>query len=133
MRRWLAVSLPFMAALPLSSATAAEEAVDLPAVTRIREEGFGNSKVMETAERLTDVLGPRLTGSPRLKEANEWTRQQLASWGLSNAHLEPWGPFGRGWTLERTVVQMVSPTRTSLIAFPKAWTTSRSRRASWPG
>ena len=105
MRRWLAVPLFALAAIP--SLHAAEEAVDLPAITRIREEGFGNSKVMDTAERLTDVLGPRLTGSPKLKEANEWARDQLASWGLVNARLEPWGPFGRGWTLERAVVQMV--------------------------
>jgi hypothetical protein len=121
MRRSLALSLLVAAALP-PPLSHAEEAVDLPAVTRIREEGFGNSKVMDTAERLTDVLGPRLTGSPKLKEANEWTRQQLAAWGLANAHLEAWGPFGRGWTLEKAAVQVVAPIRTPLIAFPKAWT-----------
>ena len=76
---------------------------------------------MVTFERLTDALGPRLTGSPKLKEANEWTRDQLASWGLVNAHLEPWGPFGRGWTLERAVVQMVAPVRTPLISPRWAW------------
>jgi hypothetical protein len=124
MRRWLAVWLPLAAAI--SPLHAAEEAVDLPAITRIREEGFGNSKVMETAERLTDVLGPRLTGSPKLKEANEWARQQLTTWGLANARLEPWGPFGRGWTMERAVVQMVAPVRTPLIAYPKAWTPGTS-------
>ena len=124
MRRWLAVPLFVLAAFP--SLHAAEEAVDLPTITRIREEGFGNSKVMDTAEKLTDALGPRLTGSPKLKEANEWTRDQLTSWGLVNARLEPWGPFGRGWTLERAVVQMVAPVRTPLIAYPKAWTPGTS-------
>ncbi|HET8645996.1 MAG TPA: peptidase, partial [Vicinamibacteria bacterium] len=122
MNRWLAVPLLALAALPPVRAALREEAVDLAMVTRIREEGFAGSKVMETAERLTDVLGPRLTGSPRLKEANEWTRQQLAGWGLTNARLEAWGPFGRGWTLERAVVQMVAPQRVPLIAYPKAWT-----------
>ena len=105
MRRWIAVSLAAAAALPPLFAAAPEEPVDLAMVTRIREEGFGGSKVMETAERLTDVLGPRLTGSPRMKEANEWARQQLADWGLQGARLEAWGPFGRGWSLERSVVR----------------------------
>jgi carboxypeptidase Q len=108
--------------MPAVRAAVHEEPVDLAMITRIREEGFNNSKVMETAERLTDVLGPRLTGSPKLKQANEWTRDQLAGWGLKDARLEPWGPFGRGWTLERSVVQMVAPQRVPLIAYPKAWT-----------
>lgn len=126
MRRWIAVSLVAAAALPPARAAIKEEPVDLAMVTRIREEGFGGSKVMETAERLTDVLGPRLTGSPRLKEAGEWARQQLADWGLQGARLEAWGPFGRGWTLERSVVQMVAPQRVPLIAYPKAWTPGTS-------
>ena len=75
----------------------AEERVDLDMVTRIREEGFRHSKVMDTASELMDRIGPRLTGSPQVKEANEWTKTQLAEWGLANAHLETWGPFGRGW------------------------------------
>jgi len=45
---------------------------------------------MKTLEYLTDAIGPRLTGSPNLKRANEWTRDQLACWGLTNAHLEAW-------------------------------------------
>src|SRR5512134_1380440 len=101
MKRFAAVSLLAATTLPSPRAAVGEEAVDLAMVTRIREEGFASSKVMETAERLTDVLGPRLTGSPRTKEANEWARQQLASWGLTGARLEAWGPFGRGWSLER--------------------------------
>jgi hypothetical protein len=126
MKRWLAVSLLAAAALPPLAAAVHEEPVDLAMITRIREEGYNNSKVMDTAERLTDVLGPRLTGSPKLKEANEWARQQMADWGLKNAHLEPWGPFGRGWVLERSVVQMVAPQRVPLIAYPKAWTPGTS-------
>ena len=86
----------------------AEEAVDLVMVTRIRDEGLKRSQVMDTAE-LTDVIGPRLTGSPQMKRANEWTRERLADWGLANAHVETWGPFGRGWSYERSSVSMVSP------------------------
>jgi hypothetical protein len=107
--------------LSLAAAVAAEEAVDLPAVGNIREEGLAHSKVMETLAHLTDVIGPRVTGSPQMKQANDWTREQLAAWGLANAHLEPWA-FGRGWSLERSSVHMVAPTSTPLIALPRGWT-----------
>jgi carboxypeptidase Q len=100
----------------------AQEPVDLAAMTRIRAEGFDNSKVMETLGYLTDVIGPRLTGSAACKKANEWTRSQLESWGLKNARLEQWGPFGRGWSLEGVSVNMVTPAPAPLIAIPKAWT-----------
>jgi hypothetical protein len=63
---------------------------------------------MGTAAQLTDVLGPRLTGSPGYRKAAEWSRQQLESWGLANAHLESW-PFGRGWSFERCSAHIVSP------------------------
>jgi carboxypeptidase Q len=91
------------------------------AVKRIREEGLERSKVMETLSYLTDVIGPRLTGSPNLKRANEWTKSKLAEWGLENAHLEAWGPFGRGWSLKRFSAQVVEPQCIPLIAYPKAW------------
>src|SRR5881392_1228780 len=70
-------------------------------IARIRDEGLNRSEVMKTLSYLTDVIGPRLTGSPNMKRANEWTRDTMARWGLENAHLEAWGPFGRGWTLKR--------------------------------
>jgi len=76
---------------------------------------------MKTLSYLSDVIGPRLTGSPNLKRANEWTRDRLASWGLTNAHLEPWGPFGRGWSLSRFSAQIVEPQAIPLIGYPSAW------------
>jgi hypothetical protein len=102
--------------------TGSVEAVDLVMVSRIREEGMKRSQVMDTVQQLTDVIGPPLTGSPSLKRANEWTRERLAGWGLANAHVEPWGPFGRGWSYERSTVTMVAPATVPLIALPKAWT-----------
>ena len=90
-------------------------------VERIKDEALNRSKVMDTLSYLTDVLGPRLTGSPELKRANEWTRDTLAKYGLENAHLEAWGPFGRGWTLKRFSMQVTEPQCIPLIAFPKAW------------
>src|SRR5436190_10867649 len=90
-------------------------------VARIREEGLNHSQVMQTLSYLTDVIGPRLTGSPNLKRANEWTRDKLTSWGLTNAHLEAWGPFGRGWSLKRFSAQIIEPYNILLIGAPKAW------------
>src|SRR5689334_10578652 len=85
-------------------------------IARIRNEGLNHSQVMQTLSYLTDVIGPRLTGSPSAKRANEWTRDTLTKWGLQNAHLEPWGPFGRGWELERFSAQVVEPQDIPLIA-----------------
>jgi len=107
--------------VPVHSQKSAEEPVDLGMVTRIREEGLRHSQVMETARHLTDVLGPRLTGSPQLKAANEWTRQRLADWGLREARLDPY-PFGRGWSFSRSAVHMVKPHQLPLSALPKAYT-----------
>src|SRR5687768_2246971 len=90
-------------------------------IQRIKEEGTKRSEVMQTLSYLTDVIGPRLTNSPGMKRANEWTRDQMAKWGLQNAHLEAWGPFGRGWTLKRFSAQVVEPVAIPLIAYPKAW------------
>ncbi|MEY2409476.1 MAG: carboxypeptidase [Verrucomicrobiota bacterium] len=90
-------------------------------IARIRDEGLNRSQVMKIVGHLTDVIGPRLTGSPQMKQANEWTRDQLASWGLIDAHLEPWGPFGRGWSLSRFSAQLIEPQVMPLIALPKAW------------
>jgi hypothetical protein len=90
-------------------------------IVRIREEGLNRSQITQTLSYLTDVIGPRLTGSPNLKRANEWTRDKLASWGLTNAQLEAWGPFGRGWSLKRFSAQIVEPYNFPLIGHPKAW------------
>ena len=99
-----------------------QEKVDLETVSRIRYEGFRDSKVMELATGLMDSIGERLTGSPNMKRANEWTRDQLTSFGLVNAHLEPWGSFGRGWANQYVNVRMTSPDVVPLLAYSKAWT-----------
>ena len=122
MNRRLSLSLALGASLASVAAIGRDEPVDYGMVSLIRDEAFNNSKVMDTLAQLTDVLGPRLTGSPAAKQANEWTRQQLATWGLASAHLEAFGPFGRGWSLQSVSVQAVAPFTAPLIALPKAWT-----------
>jgi carboxypeptidase Q len=102
-------------------ALAAEEPVDLAMMTRIRDEGLHHSQVMETLYQLTDRNGARLTGSPALKRANDWTRDQFTKWGLVNAHLEGY-PFGRGWEFSACQVRMLAPRTAVLLAYPKAWT-----------
>jgi hypothetical protein len=99
----------------------AQEKVDLETISKIRYEGFHNSKIMEIASGLMDQIGPRLTGSPNMKKANEWTRDKLKDFGLVNSHLEPWEPFGRGWSNDYVNVRMVSPDIATLIAYSKAW------------
>jgi hypothetical protein len=97
------------------------EKPDLDAIYRIKEEGLQRSKVMEIVSYLTDVYGPRLTGSPDTAEAAGWTENTMKSWGLSNVHLEKW-PFGRGWRNERFAATALTPRAYPLIAYPKAWT-----------
>jgi len=116
---WCCLLLTCIATSVLATA---QEKVDLEMVNRIRYEGFRNSKIMEIASGLMDGIGQRLTGSPNAKKANEWTRDQLTSFGLSNAHLEAWGPFGRGWSNEFVSVRMLSPDVAPIIAYSKAWT-----------
>ena len=93
-------------------------------IAKIREEGLNHSHVMETLSYLSDVIGPRLTASPNMKRANEWTRDTLTKWGLQDAHLEAWGPFGRGWSLKRFSAQVIEPQAIPVIAYPKAWSPS---------
>ncbi|HEV7892122.1 MAG TPA: M20/M25/M40 family metallo-hydrolase [Pyrinomonadaceae bacterium] len=90
-------------------------------IQRIRDEGTNRSQVMWTLNQLTNVIGPRLTGSPGMKRANEWTRDTLAKWGLVNSKLEPWGTFGRGWQLKHFSAEVVEPQVLPLNAYPKAW------------
>lgn len=116
------VSAPVVEKGPASAVkvyTAPKEIID-----RIRDEGMNRSQVMQTLSYLTDVIGARVTGSPNMKRANEWTRETLAKWGLQNAKLEPWGPFGRGWELKDFKATIVSPYTIPVIAYPKAWSPS---------
>ena len=110
----------------------ATETLDLTMYQRIREEGLTHSHIMEYASALMDGIGPRLTGSPNLKRANEWTRDQLAAMGCSNAHLEDWGEFGMGWLQLNTWVRMASPDTAVFIAQAAPWSPSSNGALSGP-
>jgi len=112
----LSVAIPIVAQMP-------PERVDLDAVYKIKDEGLNRSQIMDITSYLTDVYGPRLTGSPQMKAAGEWTKKKLTEWELSNVALEKWGPFGRGWTNEKlTATATAASGSFSVIAYPKAWT-----------
>ena len=88
--------------------------------SRIRDEGLKHSQVAPVFEMFTVTIGPRLTASPAHNRAAAWARDRLASYGLSNAHLEPW-KFGRGWELNKLVVELTEPRYTPLIAYADGW------------
>ena len=77
-----------------------QEVVNDSVNTVIRKHGMDESQVMDIASWMTDVYGPRLTGSPMLDKATEWAVKQLKDWGYQNVHLDEWGPFGRGWEMQ---------------------------------
>jgi carboxypeptidase Q len=126
-RRTLAFIAAFTAAiailvgLPLAADGPVSEKLDLDAIYRIKEEGLQRSQVMEIESYLTDIYGPRLTGSPNIQEAADWAQKTMKEWGLANVHLETW-PFGRGWQNQRFTANAVTPRAYPLIAYPKAWT-----------
>src|SRR5438552_17808145 len=93
---------------------------DGEALARIRAEGMERSQAAAVFDMLTVAIGPRLTASPAHKRAAEWTRDRLASYGLTNAHLEPW-TFGRGWELQKLTVEMIAPRYLPLIAYADGW------------
>ena len=109
---------------PYTEVQPATESLDLGMYQRIRDEGLNHSHVMEFASALMDGIGPRLTGSPNLKKANEWTRDTLTKIGLENAHLEDWGEFGMGWQQLNTWARMVTPDTAMLILQATPWSPS---------
>ena len=100
-------SLLLATALLAISAPALSQSVDRGQVNRIIDEGTTRSQVMLTAEHLADVIGPRLTNSPQMRQAETWTQSKFSEWGLKNVHKEGFD-FGRGWWIESSSVKMVS-------------------------
>ena len=125
MRRASYLSIAVVTVACVASA-AAQERIDEDLFWKIRQEGTTNSKILQTLHMLTDVYGPRLTGSPNLKAAGEWAIEQMHTWGLARGRLEPWD-FGRaGWTNERLSAHIVSPVKDALVAEALAWTPGTS-------
>ncbi len=103
----------------------AQAPIDSEMYAKIRAEALEHSQAAPVFEMLTVNIGPRLTASPAQKRAAEYARDRLASYGLTNAHLEPF-QFGRGWTLEKLTVEMIEPRYLPLIGYADAWSPSTS-------
>lgn len=116
-------ALVFALAFSASGKLIAQEPVDQQMISRIRAEAQSHSRVLETYRTLTDVIGPRLTGTPGFKRSIDWTRDRLNEWGMSNVAVESF-PFGRGWTLEKLTLEMTQPRYFPLEGYPEAWTPS---------
>lgn len=108
----------------LANLAVSQEAVNDSINAIIKKHGMEKSHVMQTAQMLTDVYGPRLTGSPMLDQATSWAMEQLKDWGFENVHLDQWGPFGRGWELKHFEMHCEAPSYWPVIAYPKAWSPS---------
>jgi carboxypeptidase Q len=122
MRRLAALSLSFLVSLGLLHA----QDKTLEIVHRIKTEAFDNSKVMDHLSYLSDVYGPRLTGSPEFHQAADWAMSQLKEYGIANVHAEKWGPFGRSWSLQTYTLEMMTPRYSHLVAAPLAWSAPTS-------
>jgi hypothetical protein len=116
------IGLPIALSLAAIAVLAAEERPDEAMFWKIRQEATARSQILQTVHVLTDVYGPRLTGSPNLKAAGEWAVQQMTSWGLKNGHLEPWDFGHDGWANERVTAHMTSPAKDALVVEVLAWT-----------
>ena len=114
-----------LCALLFSTLVMAQPASERDVLARIRTEGLEHSQVVPVFDMLTVNIGPRLTASPAHKRAAEWARDRLTSYGLTDAHLEPW-TFGRGWTLEQLTLEMVEPRYLPLIGYADGWSASTS-------
>jgi len=118
-----ALAITTVCTLATSSGLQAQEPVDRAMIAKLRSESDARSRVLESYRMLTDVIGPRLTGTPGFKRSVDWTRDRLSEWGMSNVKVESW-PFGRGWTLEKLTLEMTEPRYFPLEGYPEAWTPS---------
>ena len=110
----LFLSLVLSPTVPASLMPQTGAATDAEIQTRIRKEGMERSQIMRTMHFLTDVYGPRLTGSPNHENAAKWTIKQMSEWGFDNSHLEPWEFKHPGWANERLTAHLIAPGASSL-------------------
>jgi len=102
----------------------AQEAADETIISRFWQEEINHSQVMRIVSYLSDVIGPRIPGSPEIQKAYEWTAGKFMEWGMENVEIEPCGEFGPGWTNKYISVHLISPSYQPIIAYPVPWTTS---------
>jgi len=117
-------------AITFSVSVYAEDKADLETVAKIRHEGIKHSQVMRIAGFLSDVIGPRPTGSPEIDRANKWTAKKFKEWGLTNVNLEPYENFGIGWAPRYVSAHLMKPHYAPLIAISVEWGSSTKGKIS---
>jgi hypothetical protein len=127
LRRFLTTALVVVIAAAPGAQSA--DTPDAAGVVKIRDEGLNRSQVMEHLWWLSEVHGPRLTGSPAFEQASNWVMKRAAEWGLANVHQERF-PFGKGWSLDRFSLNLVEPQAQPLIGYPKSWSASTKGRVT---
>ncbi len=132
--RPLAAALLLAATALPARAQVVQERVDLSVVQRIRDEAMNRSQADSILLYLSDVIGPRLTGSPQILQANNWTAQKLRDWGFQNVVVEPWDSlFGRAWERVSYAGRFLTPFVQPLNATPQAWSGSTRDARGRPG
>jgi hypothetical protein len=127
------VAVPAPAQGAVAAPAMVAERLDLSVLQRIRDEGLTRSHVDSLAEYLTDVIGPRLTGSTGMRRADEWVTQTFRQWGLANVAIEPWdSAFGRGWERVTYAGRILEPFIEPLSAQPLAWSGSTRGTVTCP-
>lgn len=111
-----------LAAVLMPVVAAGQEPVDWSTVAEIRREAFENSRVMDLAGHLTDVIGPRLTGSSNMRKAQAWAMELMSELGLAGVRKEAWGDRTASWDIERVSVHLIEPDYQMVIAYPLAFT-----------
>ena len=87
---------------------------------KILAEIHDHSEAAQNLEYISDNIGPRLTGSPQLKAANDWTAEQFRKYGLTNVHLESW-KIAHTWTRGTAKARIVAPAEHPLTIASSAW------------
>jgi hypothetical protein len=123
--------LTLVVALPAAQQPATEK-IDTAMNAKIRAEGMDRSQVMRIVHVLTDVYGPRLTGSPNFDNAAKWAIKEMGSWGMTNGHLHPWEWGREGWLNEKASGHIISPVKDNLVFEVLAWTPSTKGTVTAP-
>jgi len=123
LRRVIAFAFVLLLAMGVlhAAASPASDANDYAAAdAQILQEIHEHSEAMENLEHLSDSIGARLTGSPQLKQANEWTAEMFRKYGLTDVHLEPW-TIAHSWTRGTAHARIVKPAEHPLTIAAAGW------------
>ncbi len=93
-------------------------------LSKIRNEGFNNSKAMAMLSNLTDIYGQRLTGTREYYAAAKWISDQMNKSGFENVHFENYCADCRGWGIKSFNVEMIAPNYMHISAYPLAMSKS---------